>query len=122
MNFPIGVEYLSSEKFLAATHVGLSSGAIIGFLIGIIGIVFFVIGLKKDIDFVGITGCGFLVIGFIFGFVSFFLNPVYQTQYLVKIDDDVPYSQIIENYQIVEQRENITILRPIEPLLWEDAE
>ena len=124
MNFPDGVEYLSAEKFVDGNSFGVNTMV---FIFGVICIITFfatLIGFSiaeesGDLAYVSLAIClACLAMGIIF----YFINPVYHTQYLVKVNEDVKYSELIEDYSVADQQDNITVLRPLVPVDWEETE
>lgn len=97
-----GIQILNSyEYFQSEAKFNLN----LAICIFAIAALFFFISYK---DFK--TGIIALVIAIISGFGANTLSDDYITRYEAIIDDDVSYVELLENYNIVEQRGNILVL------------
>ena len=121
MNIP-GVEVLYTTKYLYDTTWGWSPMSImwIGFLI--VGIICIFIGCSNH-DFKTIFLSSILVIGCTILTVISLSNgkSVYGTEYYVRINNDVTFSEIANQYTIKDVKGQIYILRPNTYIAWEET-
>lgn len=122
LNFPEGVHFLTSESYQAGTSWGINIGGIIFTILAIIGLVIIIGSLIRSgpDEFFIIIGLWIFILFGIFALIAYGANPIYNTQYLVTIEQYVPYSEIQKEYEIVSSKDNIVTLRPLEPVPWEE--
>ena len=121
LNFPEGVHYLASESYWAGSYWGINIGGIIFTILALIGLVIIIGSLIRsgpDEFFIMIGLWMFILFG-IFALLTYHGNAIYNTQYLVTIEQYVPYSEIQKEYKIVSTKDTIVTLRPLEPVPWE---
>ena len=121
LNFPEGVHYLASESYQAGSYWGINTGGIIFTILALIGLVIIIgslIRLGPD-EFFIIIGLWIFILFGVFALLTYHENPIYNTQYLVTIEQYVPYSEIQKEYKIVSSKDNIVTLRPLTPVPWE---
>lgn len=121
LNFPEGVHFLTSESYQAGTSWGINIGGIIFTIFAIIGLVIIIGSLIRSgpDEFFIIIGFWIFILFGIFALIAYGANPIYNTQYLVTIEQYVPYSEIQKEYEIVSSKDNIVTLRPLTPVPWE---
>lgn len=121
LNFPEGVHFLTSEAYHAGTYWGINIGGIIFTILAIIGLVIIIGSLihSGPDEFFIIIGLWIFILFGIFALIAYGANPIYNTQYLVTIEQYVPYSEIQKEYEIVSSKDNIVTLRPLTPVPWE---
>ena len=121
LNFPEGVHFLTSESYQASTIWGINAGGIIFTILALIGLVIIIGSLIRSgpDDFFIMIGLWIFILFGIFALIAYHANPIYNTQYLVTIEQYVPYSEIQKEYKIVNTKDNIVTLRPLEPVPWE---
>lgn len=122
LNFPEGVHYLTSESYQAGTTWGINIGGIIFTIVAIIGLAIIIGSLIRSgpDEFFIIIGLWIFILFGIFALITYHANPIYNTQYLVTIEQYVPYSEIQKEYEIVSSKDNIVTLRPLTPVPWEE--
>ena len=121
LNFPEGVHYLASESYQAGSYWGINTGGIIFTILALIGLVIIIGSLIRsgpDEFFITLGLWIFIVFG-VFALLTYHGNAIYNTQYLVTIEQYVPYSEIQKEYKIVSSKDNIVTLRPLTPVPWE---
>lgn len=120
LNFPEGVHYLTSESYQAGTTWGINIGGIIFTILALIGLVIVIGSLIRcsglDAEFFVMIGLWIFILFGIFALITYHANPIYNTQYLVTIEQYVPYSEIQKEYTIVSSKDNIVTLRPLTPV------
>lgn len=121
LNFPEGVHFLASESYQAGTIWGINLWGIIFTILALIGLVIIIGSLicSGPDDFFIMIGLWIFILFGIFALIAYHSNPIYNTQYLVTIEEYVPYSEIQKEYKIVSSKDNIVTLRPFEPVPWE---
>lgn len=122
LNFPEGVHYLTSKSYQAGTTWGINIGGIIFTIVAIIGLAIIIGSLIRSgpDEFFIIIGLWIFILFGIFALITYHANPIYNTQYLVTIEQYVPYSEIQKEYEIVSSKDNIVTLRPLTPVPWEE--
>lgn len=121
LNFPEGVHYLASESYQAGSYWGINIGGIIFTILALIGLVIIIGSLIRSgpDEFFIIIGLWIFILFGVFALLTYHENPIYNTQYLVTIEQYVPYSEIQKEYKIVSTKDNIVTLRPLTPVPWE---
>lgn len=120
LNFPEGVHFLASESYQAGTTWGINIGGIIFTIFALMGLIVIIGSLISEPDKLIILSGLLMFIAFgLLGLITYHEKPVYNTQYLVTIEEYVPYSEIQKEYKIVSSKDNIVVLRPLEPVPWE---
>ena len=121
LNFPEGVHFLASESYRAGTTWGFNIGGIIFTIFALLGLVIIIRGLisEPDDELIIISGLIIFIVFGILGLITYHENPIYNTQYLVTIEQYVPYNEIQKEYKIVSTKDNIVTLRPLTPVPWE---
>lgn len=122
LNFPEGVHYLASESYQAGTAWGINIGGIIFTILALIGLVIVIgslIHCSGPDEFFIMIGLWIFILFGIFALITYHANPIYNTQYLVTIEQYVPYSEIQKEYKIISSKDNIVTLRPLTPVPWE---
>ena len=121
LTFPEGVHFLASESYQASTAWGINVGGIIFTILAIIGLIIFIGGLIHNFDeFFIMIGLWIFILFGIFAFLTYHSNPIYNTQYLVTVEQYVPYSVIQKDYKIISTKDNIITLRPLTPVPWDE--
>ncbi len=121
LTFPEGVHFLASESYQAGTTWGINIGGIIFTILALIGLVIVIGSLICGPDeFFIMIGLWIFILFGIFALLTYHCNAVYNTQYLVTIEQYVPYSEIQKEYKIVNSKDNIVTLRPLIPVPWEE--
>ena len=119
INLPEGVRFLASESYQAGTVWGINIGGIIFTILALVGLVIIIGGLIYNFDeFLIMIGLWIFILFGVFALIAYHANPIYNTQYLVTIEQYVPYSEIQKEYKIVSSKDNIIVLRPLEPVPW----
>lgn len=121
LTFPEGVHYLTSESYQAGTVWGINIGGIIFTILALIGLVIIIGSLicSGPDEFFIILGLWIFIVFGVFALIAYSANPIYNTQYLVTIEQYVPYSEIQKEYKIISSKDNIVTLRPLTPVPWE---
>ena len=122
LNFPEGVHYLASESYQAGSYWGINTGGIIFTILALIGLVIIIGSLIRSgpDEFFIILGLWIFIMFGVFALIAYCANPIYNTQYLVTIEQYVPYSEIQKEYKIISSKDNIVVLRPLTPVPWEE--
>lgn len=120
LNFPEGVHFLASESYQAGTIWGINICGIIFTILALVGLVIIIGSLliSGPEDFFIMIGLWIFILFGIFALIAYHSNPIYNTQYLVTIEQYVPYSEIQKEYKIVNTKDNIVTLRPLTPVPW----
>lgn len=118
---PEGVHYLASESYRAGSYWGINIGGIIFTILALIGLVIIIGSLihSGPDEFFIVIGLWVFILFGVFALLTYHENPIYNTQYLVTIEQYVPYSEIQKEYKIVSTKDNIVTLRPLTPVPWE---
>lgn len=114
---PEGVQYLASNGYIDHYTWGFRPMFIVWIFIAIICFICTIILSSNDEPFSTVTlaGCFITVI---LALLTLHNTPVYYTEYWVIVEPHALYSQIYDKYSIADTKENITILHPKDPILW----
>ncbi len=120
MNIP-GVEVLYTSKYLYDTTWGWSPMCIIWIIFIILGIVGIFVGCSdRDAQIIFVSSliiCGCTILALIF--LSNGKN-IYGTEYYVRINNDVTFSEITSQYTVKDIKGQMCVLRPNNFIAWEE--
>ena len=123
LTFPEGVHYLASESYKSGTTWGLNAIGVIFTICSIIGLIILIgsfIEYKRPEEIVVVLSGWIFVLFAVLAIVEYHSNPIYNTQYLVTVEQYVPYSVIQKDYKIINTKDNIVTLRPFTPVPWDE--
>ena len=120
VNFPEGVHLLAAEKYLSNTHFGVTRLGLILVLGCVCALIALALSIHFDFAFLSalssVALCACVVPCILIGFRV----EEYHTQFLVQIDNYVPYSVIQKDFRIASTKDNIITLRPNNPIPWDE--
>lgn len=122
LNFPEGVHYLASESYQASSCWGINNLGIIFTILALLGLIILISSFVKNKgceEFFVLIGTWIFIVFGVLAILEYHSNPIYNTQYLVTVEQYVPYSEIQKEYKIVSSKDNIVTLRPLMPVPWE---
>ena len=105
--------YQSTEPIKIAETFGFSWCAFFLFLLAFISIIFIIIGYKKKYSEFVFGGFICFVTALLSAIIILFSKPVYKevTTYEVRIEEDYPYYELTNKYDIIEQKGEILVIR-----------
>ena len=122
LTFPEGVHYLASESYRAGSYWGINNLGIIFTILALFGLIILISSFVKNKgceEFFILIGTWVFIVFSVLAILEYHSNPIYNTQYLVTVEQYVPYSVIQKDYKIINTKDNIVTLRPFTPVPWE---